>query len=170
MPNFPSPTAVISHLEVKGCCQQAQSRLLTGSALISYNTASDFHLFLLSGLLVCWGWSGSLQRSVYHDFPPNTPSLKYSDEFLLHKNVAAEKLLKCASSRCSGLLHVPLSASICVKLFTTLYVSALHHGLAFSISALVPGIPLLPSAQRWSVESKMWLTILGWVQKCQRTA
>lgn len=115
---------------------------------------------------MCWGWSGSLQLPVYHDFPPNTPRLKFSDVFQLHKNVVAEKPLKCASCKCSGLLYVPLSASICVKLFTTLYVSGLHNS-AFSIPALVPGAPLLHSAQRWCVQSKMWLTILGWMQKCQ---
>lgn len=31
-PPLPSSTAVISHLEVKGCCQQTQSHLLTGSS------------------------------------------------------------------------------------------------------------------------------------------
>lgn len=110
---------------------------------------------------MCWGWSESLQLPGYHyDFPSNLPSLNFSDECQCHKNIVAEKPLKYASSRHSGLLCVPLSASLCVQQLSTL-----HHNLAFSISALVHEKPLLPSVQRGSVQSKMRLTVLGWMSK-----
>lgn len=53
-------------------------------------------------------------------------------------------MLLAGAQDCYVYLCLPV---YCVRLFTTLYISALHHNLAFSIPALVPGTPLLPSAE-----------------------
>lgn len=152
---------VPSHLEISGCCQQAQSLLLPGFNLYFLQCCSDFQLFPLSGLFGCWDWSEAYDTQAYQCDSFLHPICPGFGELQPHKYVGAENSLNKLLRRCPGLLTfvcLPVCVYNSYRLFTATWLVLLFPGTWKGCASLCAEVVC---------EIQMCLAVLGWRQKCR---